>query len=98
MRRRRREGTTFSLNGLKKQKVTEASQEIPHPTTGSAQPDLTDEIERDRVYCRRYEPSMPEMGVAHLYIPVLFTTGAVSVYLVPQPFRGAKESAADNPA
>ena len=29
--------------------VTKASQEIPHPTTGLAQPDLTDEIERDRV-------------------------------------------------
>ncbi len=33
----------------KKHIVTKASQEIPHPTTGLAQPDLTDEIERDRV-------------------------------------------------
>ena len=33
-----------------KHNVTKASQEIPHPTTGLAQPDLTDEIERDRVH------------------------------------------------
>ena len=33
-----------------KHNVTKASQELPHPTTGLAQPDLTDEIERDRVH------------------------------------------------
>ena len=43
---------TISKGTPKKQKhnVTKASQEIPHPTTGLAQPDLTDEIERDRVH------------------------------------------------
>ena len=41
--------TVQNVSEKQKHIVTKASQEIPHPTTGLAQPDLTDEIERDRV-------------------------------------------------
>ena len=58
-----------------KHNVTEASQEIPHPTTGLAQPDLTDEIERDRVYCRRYERCMQGTRLAYLYTDCRMASG-----------------------
>ena len=41
-----------------KQNVTQASQEIPHPTTGWAQVGLIAEIGRDRMWSDCYERSM----------------------------------------
>ena len=42
----------------RKQNVTQASQEIPHPTTGWAQVGLIAEIGRDRMWSDCYERSM----------------------------------------
>ena len=50
-----------------KQFVTQASQEIPHPTTGWAQSGFTSEIRRDRVLVGCYERTWLD-GPRHHYV------------------------------
>ena len=50
-------GGSLPEDGAKGQNVTQASQEIPHPTTGWAQVELIAEIGRDRMFCDCFERS-----------------------------------------
>lgn len=63
-----------------KQNVTQASQEIPHPTTGWAQVGLIAEIGRDRMWSDCYERSMGDLDlvVSHILHPEISSCRACS--------------------